>query len=164
MHQLLLKDARTPLNGLPLGDVVDEAREEPPLVELDLAHRETGGECRAVFALADHDAADTDDALLAGLAIVHEVGVVGLPIGGRHEDLHVLADELAAGIAEEAFGRRVDRVDGAALVDDDDGVGRRLGHRPQAFLALPRRSDSGGALPPIRHSRAWPCPVNPRAC
>ena len=154
MHELLLEDAGAPLDGLPLGDVVDEAGEEPPLIELDLSDRETRGEGRPVLAPADHDAADADDALLARLAIAGEVGIVGFPMGRGHEDPHILADELGAGIAEEAFRRRVDRIDGAGLVDDDDGVRCRPGYRAQALLALPRRGDGGGAVSRIRHSPA----------
>ena len=164
MHELLLEDAGTALNVFPLGDVVEKPGEEPPLIELDFADRQTRRERGAVLAPADHDATDADDAPLAGLAVARQVGVVGFPMGRGHQHLDVLAHQLGAGIAEEAFRRRVDRIDDAALVDDDDGVWGGPGDRAQAFLAFPRCGDSGGAAPRIRHSPAWSRPLNPGAC
>ena len=83
MHELLLEDAGAALNVLPLGDVVEKPGEEPPLLKLDFADREARRERGAVLAPADHDAADADNTLLAGLAVARQVGVVALPGGAR---------------------------------------------------------------------------------
>ena len=36
---------------------------------------------------------------------------------------HILADQLAAGIAEQFFGGRIERFNGALAVDDDYAIG-----------------------------------------
>ena len=66
MHQLGLQFLQARFGLLPLGQVADEAGEETLVAGFHLADRELHRKGRAVLALADHDAADADDAPLAG--------------------------------------------------------------------------------------------------
>ena len=61
---------------LPFGEVADEAGEEALIAHVHLADRKLHGKGRAVLALADDDAADADDAPLAGAQIAIEIAVV----------------------------------------------------------------------------------------
>ena len=66
MHQLRLQLLQARFGLLPLGQVADEAGEEAPVARAHLADRKLHRKGRAVLALADDDAADADDAPLAG--------------------------------------------------------------------------------------------------
>ena len=128
------------LGLLPLGQVADEAGEVVPLAGAHLADRQLHREGRAVLALADHDAADADDAPLAGGEIALEIAVVLLAIGRRHQHADVLADDLAGGIAEQPLGRRAEATAmRAALVDDDHRVRHGLQDRAQMRLGRLQR-------------------------
>ena len=68
VHQLGLQFLQPRLGLLPLGQIADEAGEEALVARAHLADRKLHRKGRAVLALADHDAADADDAPLAGAA------------------------------------------------------------------------------------------------
>ena len=104
MDQLGLQLLQPRLGLLPLGQVADEAGEEALVARAHLADRKLHREGRAVLALADHDAADADDAPLAGRQVAREIAVVALAVGRRHQHLDVLADHLRRRIAEQPLG------------------------------------------------------------
>jgi hypothetical protein len=79
-----------------LGEIADEAGEKTAVGGLHLADRKLHRECRAVLALADHDAADADDAPLAGAQVALEIAVVALAIGRRHQHLTFLPSTSSA--------------------------------------------------------------------
>src|SRR5690348_7478026 len=66
--------------------------------------------------------ADADDPLLAGLQVALQVSVVCLAVGRGHHHLHVLADNIGCGIAEQAFRGGAEGLDRSLLVDDDHGI------------------------------------------
>src|SRR6516225_1170573 len=105
---------------------------------------------RAILPAATHFATDADNLFDAGLYVVVDVTVVLRPIRLGHEDLDVLADKLVSRIPEQPFGRRVDRLDQAAVIDGDDGGNRRLQDPPQ-FRGLACSRGSRGRN--LRH--AW---------
>ncbi len=95
MDELGLQLLQPRLGLLALGQVADEAGEEALRADLHLADRELHREGRTVLALADHDAADADDAPLAGAQIAIEIAVVAFAIGRRHQELDVLPAHVA---------------------------------------------------------------------
>ncbi len=92
------------------------------------------GECRAVLALSDHDAADTDDPSLAGGQVALQVGIVLLAVRRGHEMADILAGDVAQRIAEQPLGGGAQRLDPSLLIDDDHGVRNGLQDRPQSRL------------------------------
>ena len=131
----------------PLGDVADDAGEDRPPLQLHLAHGEVEGERAAVFAAARHLPPDADDAAAAGLVVGVEIAVVLLVVGLGHEHADVLPDHLGGSIAEDARGRRVERLDRPLRVDRDDAVDGRFEDGAGERLALAERSlrDSSGS-------------------
>ena len=121
---------------LPLGEVADEAGEEAPVAHVHFADRELHGKRRAVVALPDHDAADADDPPLSGAQIAIEVAVVIFAVGRRHQHLDVLSQRIRRGMAEQPFRRRAERLDEAAFVDHDHGVGNAVENRCEMRRAL----------------------------
>jgi hypothetical protein len=55
------------------------------------------------------------------------VGLMPLAVALRHQHLDGLADEFAAGIAEQALRLLVGETDGAARPDEDQGIRRDVG-------------------------------------
>ncbi len=51
-----------------------------------------------------YPASDADDALFTGGLITREISVVLLPVGRRHQHLHVLANHVVCTAAKHAFG------------------------------------------------------------
>ena len=72
----------------------------------------------------------------AGVEIVLNVTVVPLVIGRGHQNIDVLPDRLGCGNAKEALGSRAERFHNAAIINDDDGVRRRVQDRTQPGFAL----------------------------
>ena len=95
MHELGLQFLQPRFRPLPLGQVANEAGEETPVGGVHFADRKLHRKGRAVLALADHDAADADDAPLAGAQIAIEIAVVILAVGRWHQHLDVLANDVA---------------------------------------------------------------------
>src|SRR5690606_3220917 len=136
LQQLGLQLGQAPLRLLALGQIAHEAGEQPVLANPGLAHRELHREPRAVLALADHDAADADDALLAGTQIAGDVVVMALPVGRGHQNADVLPDELLGRVLEQALRGGIDDLNAALLVDGDQPVGGGLDDRLEQRLAL----------------------------
>ena len=139
---------------LALGHVVHQPREHPPPADADLADGKVHGEDRAVLPPADDLAADADDLALARAEIMLQVGVVPVVVGSGHQDFDVGADQFRQGVAEQALGGRIGRIDRAPLVDGDDAVDRRVENGGDAALHVPRL--------PVRRSTATP--VIPPPC
>ena len=60
------------------------------------------------------------------------------PIRRRHQQLDVFSRDLRDGIAEQPFRGRAERLNGAALVDDDHGFGNGVENRLHMRLARAR--------------------------
>src|SRR6185436_15228623 len=89
------------LFGLNLGQITDKADKHFRAVDLRFADRQFQREGRAVLLLASDDAANADDALFAGIEIAVEVTVMLGPEMGRHQHLHIAADDLVLAITEQ---------------------------------------------------------------
>src|SRR4026208_347556 len=114
------------------------------------------GEARAVFATRGDLPSDADNAPLTGHLIAPEVVVVfrGIRIGHQHRD--VTSHDLLRGISEDALGGRIEELDGAPTVDENDGIDSRLDDRAPALFAPPKcllRASLRGQVP-RHHDRA----------
>src|SRR3974390_1768360 len=108
MYQFGLKFLQARFRLLPFGKVADEASEKTLLCGLHLADAELERKGRAILALADHHAADADDAPLAGCLVAIEIGVVTFAIWRRHQNLDVLAEHFGGVITEQTLGCRAE--------------------------------------------------------
>jgi hypothetical protein len=81
-------------------------------------HRED----RAIALEPRHLASDADDSLLPGFEIPREIRVVLFVVRRGHQDVHVAAHDFVFPIPKQPLGSRVERLDGASRVDDDDAV------------------------------------------
>ena len=106
--------------------VVHDAGEIAPAIRRERADRQMHGEDRARLPAPHHLPADADDLALPGLQVVADVAVVPAAKGLRHQQAHVLADELAFRVAEKLLRGGVDRANEPPVVDDDDGADSRL--------------------------------------
>ena len=105
-----------------LGEVANQAGEEPLAAEVDFAHRKVNGKHRAVLALADDFAADADDSRVARGEVARHVVVMLRSIRLRHEHAHVLTNHLAGAVAEHLLGCGVHGVHDAAMLNGDDAL------------------------------------------
>ncbi len=106
VQQFALQVLKPLFRMLVLGQVADEPGEQAAAGQIDLADRQIHGEGRAIRPLADDDAADADDPLLAGGEIVIHVAVMSGAIGGGHQDADIPADRLVGGSSRTAARRR----------------------------------------------------------
>ena len=134
------------LGLLPLGQIADEAGEVALPARPHLAHGQLHGEGGAVLALADDEAADADDAPLAGAQVALHVTVMLAAVGLRHQDVDVAARHLRRGIAELAFGGGTEGLDPGVFVDHDHGVGNRVENRLQVRFPRAERLHGGCLL------------------
>jgi hypothetical protein len=102
VKQLGLEILKALLGPLTLGDVPDEAREEPALADPNFTDRQLKRERGAIAPLADYDATDSNDALFSSVAVTSEISIVLLAIRRRHKHFNVLPDDLILGIAKES--------------------------------------------------------------
>ena len=129
------------LESAAFGDVADDAGEELPAADGEFADREVDGEQAAVLPLAEHLAADADDAPVAGGVVVGEVTIVLGPVGFGHQDVDVAADEFRGRPAKHRFGGRVDGVDAPPVVDGDDALDGGGEDGPKAGFAFAEGGD-----------------------
>ena len=147
------------LQLLALGDVAQHGGEEALAAEPSFADGQVDRELAAVLAAADDLAADADHAAFAGLQVATEVAVVLGAVGGRHQHLDVVAEQLGARVAEQPERCLVDRLDRAAHVDRDAAFGHRRDDRlPVGGLAVARRvgrrrGGDGRERAPVRRPR-----------
>jgi hypothetical protein len=138
--------APQPLVGfLARGDVADEADEARWLGTAHPPDREVAGEGAAVPAPRLDLPSDADDPGLAGLHVPPHVAVVLALVGCRHQQAHVLANDLGGRVAEHALGGPAEFLDHAVVVDDDDGVDRGIEHRTELELGVRARVSGGPA-------------------
>ena len=138
----------------PGGEIVHNAGEHTAAVQVHLTHRQRHGERGAIPALPAHFTPNADDVLLARLEIPRQVAVVLLPVGRGHEHADVLPNDVGGGIPKEALGRRIERLDGAALVDGDDAVHRGV-QNGLLHASLSRSAASACSWTTTRSSCCW---------
>jgi hypothetical protein len=109
------------------------------LAGLHLADTELERKGRTVLALADHNAADADDAPLAGRRVAIEIGVVTFAMRRRHQHLDVLAEHFGRVVAEQALGRGAEGPHGPTLVNHDHGVRNGVENELHMSFARERR-------------------------
>jgi hypothetical protein len=129
--QLRLAAAQTLVRLLAQRDVVDEADEARRDGAGYLTDGQLAREHRTVPALSDHFATDADDAGFPRAVVPLQVTVVLGVEGLRHQHGDVAADHFVGAVAEDALRGTAELLDDAAVVDDDDGVDRRVEQRPQ---------------------------------
>ena len=144
MDQFGLQLLQTRLGLLALGEIADKAGEKVLRAGPHLADRQLHRKGRAILALPDHDAANADDAALAGLHVAGKIAVVLPAIRRRHQHLDVLPDDFSAPITKQPLGRGTERLHDAAVVDHDHGVRNGVENRMQMRLARVRRIGVGG--------------------
>ena len=93
-NQAFLERQLAWLAGHGVDDVVLSLGYLPDAFDAHFPDREFHGERTAVLALAHNDAADADDAALAGAQVTLQVAVVLFPVGGRHQQLDIMPADL----------------------------------------------------------------------
>ena len=97
MDELGLQFLQPGLGLLAFGEVADESGEEALVAHMHLADGKLHRKRRAVVALSDDDAADADNAALAGAHIAIEVAVVVVLVRRRHQHLDVFPEHVRRG-------------------------------------------------------------------
>jgi len=135
------------LGMLPLGDVLDVAREGGRPGEVRSHDRQLDGEARPVAAPTDHLDRLPQDPGLPGVQVPLETSAVILPqVVGDDQLGHLSTDRLVTREAEEPLRRRVPLDDHPPVVDRDHGVEGGLQDRRLEGVALLHRLDCGDAL------------------
>ncbi len=161
VDELGLELLEATLRFLPLGEIADESGEDAFSFDARFADCELDRKIRSVLAPASDHAPDADDPLLACPQVALEIPVVLIAIRNRHQDADIPTDELGLAVAKEPLGRRIEGSDAATLVDNDEGVGRRIDDRAQARLA--RSQLALGALQLRDVAGDLRCPDDPSA-
>ena len=91
MDDLRLQFLQPRFRLLRFGQVPDEAGKEALIARTHLAYRQLHRKSRTALAFAHHHSAYADDSPFASGEIALDIGIVILPIGGRHQHFHVLA-------------------------------------------------------------------------
>src|SRR6516164_8595311 len=149
MNELRLQLLQPRLRLLTLRYVPDKASEKVTVARSHFPHRQLHREGRAVLALADHDAPDSNDSPLSGPQILLDVAIVILPVGRRHQHLDVFSNHFRRGIAEQPFRRRAERLHDSVLADDDHRIRHGIEDRREMSLARKRVSRAGRGLNPV---------------
>ena len=84
------------LSALALGDVMDNAGKQPPLLQAYLADSQFSGENGAILALSSHLASNANDLLLPGAQIARKIVGILFPVERGHEHPDVLSSASAA--------------------------------------------------------------------
>jgi CheY-like chemotaxis protein len=129
-----------PLEANAPGQVVQDAGELALAADPHLAHGELHREQRTVPSPPAHFTADADDPRLAGRQVARDVLVVLLAVRRGHQHADVAAEDLGFGVAEEPLGSRIERLDPARGINDDDAVGGHLEDGLEAFGLRSRES------------------------
>src|SRR5215472_15809849 len=101
MNELGLQLLQPRLRLLTLRYVADKASEKVAVARSHFPHRQLHREGRAVLALADHDAADSDDSPLSRPQILLDVAIVILSVGALSLKKKVLSDHFCNTITEQ---------------------------------------------------------------
>ena len=122
--------AQLALHLHPGAEIVKDSGELPFAFDRDLADRQMQREGRAVLAASLHFPSDADDLGAAGRQIPRQIGVVLLLVRRRHEHVDVVTEHFCRRVAEQPLRRRIERLDAAVRVDDDDTVDSGVDDRP----------------------------------
>ena len=136
VRELGAAPARLVLGAAPIGDVADDAGEQPSASDAELADRKVDGKPTAALVKSLDLPADADDAGLAGVEIARDVRVVLGPIRLGHEHADVATGDLVRLVTENRRGHGICRFDDAVLVDDDDRVDGGVQNGLEARLAI----------------------------
>jgi hypothetical protein len=135
-----LARAQRRLASVLLADVAHVGGEHRLACHVDGRDAELARELAAIGSHRRYLDALTEHRALARHEMVHEAGRVGGAMRRRHDQIdHLPTHHGLTRVPEDAFGRRVELDDRAAVVDRDDTVERRVEHRPGAGVALPCR-------------------------
>ena len=135
MNELGLQFLQAYFGLLPLGEIADETGKETLIAHLHFADGEFHRERRAVFALADDDAADADNSPLAGPQVTLQITVVIFAIRRGHQSLDVFCHHIGGGITKQPLCCGAEGLDDPAFIDDDGGVGNAVENRLQMCRA-----------------------------
>ena len=127
------------LRPFALSDIAHAADQLTAPVQVKLRNPQVHGKKFAVAALGRHLAFHTDQVGLTGLRIPPQVGVelFGERLG--HQHFHAPSDDLGRRIAEDFFGRRVERLHHSPAIDGDDRVANGLQGDFGALLFIGQR-------------------------
>src|SRR5690348_13785142 len=103
MDELRLKLLESRFGFLSFGKVADETGEETPVGGFHFTDRQFHWEGRAISALTDHHAPDTDYASLAGAQVTLQISIVVLAIRRGHQDPDILLQCFLCRITEQSF-------------------------------------------------------------
>src|SRR5215467_5018147 len=146
MNELRLQLLQPRLRLLTLRDVADKASEKVTVAGSHFSYRQLHREGRAVLALTDHDAANSDDSPFSSSQISPQVIIVILPVGRRHQHLDVFSNNFLPGIAEQPLGCRAERLHDSVLADHDHRIRHGIEDRREMSLASKCVSRAGGGL------------------
>lgn len=126
MEELRLQLLGPPVLAIDVRQIANKADEDLLLFNGCFPDKQLDRKCGAVLAHAGHDTAYPDDPSFARRQIAGDIVVVLLAEMRRHQDLHILADDLVRPIAEEPLGCRVEGLNDPMGINGDDPVRRNL--------------------------------------
>ena len=135
------------------ADVADEGRAEPALVGFDGAQRDVDRELSPVLPSPGELEIRAHRARARIAEVGRAVGGVTLSEALRKQDLHRLAHDLVAVVAEQPFRLAVHEHDRSAVVDDHHAVRCRLEQSREALLALSPHLLRTALFGDVPHSR-----------
>ena len=135
--QALLDRLQASLRPAALGDIPDRCDDQQPVLGLDRAQRDRGRDLGAVLVAGVKVTLDTHR---PDRRISREPGPVSdmsATLGVGDEQLHRLAQQLAACVPQQTLGLNVDGLDRTALIGDNHRVGRGLQQLACTLLGSP---------------------------
>ena len=145
-----------------LGQVADECREVRRGLVVAARHGQFDGKGLATGTDGDEFQSPIEQRGLAGREVPQETLAMTIAQIGRNDDFgDVQSHYLRALPAEHALGGRIEFPDVPELVDDDDGIERRLHDRAIPRFALDERSPHSG---PSHHAFSVPLGTGSARC
>ena len=126
VQQLFLELVQPLLVLAELGKVSNETDVTVAVPVPDFPDRKVHWEDRSVAAPAHFLAARANHCRHPGFAISHQIAVVLALMGLGHQPFDVVAQQFFLGVTEHRGGGAVESLDRAVIVDDDDGIHRRV--------------------------------------
>jgi len=123
VRQIGLQRLKFGFRLLLFGQIDDETGEIMLITNFCLPDFQLQREGRAILLASDDGPADADNSLLTGLQIAPYIIVVRVPIGGRHQDFDIVADDLFLRIAKHLFGGCAERADQAVFINHHHRIG-----------------------------------------
>src|SRR5436190_9292948 len=143
------------LGPFALRDVANDPCKGATISQLSLTHSQVHGEDRSILTTPDDLAADADDLLFPGLAVVLQIPVVLPAVGLGHEYPDIPPDHFHRGVTENALGSRVEAVDDAVLVNSDDSIDGRCQDGVGAGLTVAQGFFGGLAIDGAHKQALW---------